>query len=506
MAARSSRRSFGARALLAIALLLGFYVLGLAVIAACAGGVWLQVAAGHLYLKLILVLVVVGGSVAWGLVRSLVAFGDGFEPPGPEITRKDEPALFEVIDQVADAMHTRLPEHVYLFPDVNAFVAEVGGFLGFGTRRVMGIGVGLLQVDTVQQLKATLAHEFGHYEGGDTRLGGFLYRTRSGLARVIQNLGGGLTGGLFVWYFKMFLRITHGMSRAQELAADEASVRVAGTAAHIEGLRREAHGGVMFSTFLQTEVSPLVNEGYRPVDLFKGFRLARKEMHRSGARKDLDELLAKAETDPYDTHPAFPERIAYAESLPIVTCESDDRPAREILADAEAVERRLGVLFLAKATDDKPLQSVTWRDSGPKVFGPKLERDAESFVAALKKAGFAVETPLEAAREATEALYEDDCVPWVKRVAPNLERAPSRDAAERFVAQVAGVCLATALVRRGGEWRSSPGRPVEVVEGETVHDPFTWAREAMADDDARDALTERIENLSTSSAPAVDAG
>jgi len=41
--------------------------------------------------------------------------------------------------------------------------------MGFGSRRVMGLGLPLLQILTVAQFRAVLPHEFGHYYGADTR-------------------------------------------------------------------------------------------------------------------------------------------------------------------------------------------------------------------------------------------------------------------------------------------------------------------------------------------------
>jgi len=41
----------------------------------------------------------------------------------------------------------------------------------------MVIGLPLMQIMTVSQMRAVLAHEFGHYYGGDTKLGPWVYRT-----------------------------------------------------------------------------------------------------------------------------------------------------------------------------------------------------------------------------------------------------------------------------------------------------------------------------------------
>lgn len=72
---------------------------------------------------------------------------------------------------------------------VNAFVADRGGVLGIGSRRVMGLGLPLFSVLTASQFRAVLAHEFAHYCGGDTRLGPWVYKTQRAIVRIFENVG-----------------------------------------------------------------------------------------------------------------------------------------------------------------------------------------------------------------------------------------------------------------------------------------------------------------------------
>lgn len=58
-----------------------------------------------------------------------------------------------------------MPAKVYLVPEVNAWVCERGGFMGIGSRMVMGIGLPLLKLLNVDEFKGVIAHEFGHYYG-----------------------------------------------------------------------------------------------------------------------------------------------------------------------------------------------------------------------------------------------------------------------------------------------------------------------------------------------------
>jgi Zn-dependent protease with chaperone function len=53
---------------------------------------------------------------------------------------------------------------------------------------VMGLGLPLLQTLTVSQFRAVMAHEFGHYYGGDTKLGPWVYKTRAAIVRTLLGI------------------------------------------------------------------------------------------------------------------------------------------------------------------------------------------------------------------------------------------------------------------------------------------------------------------------------
>jgi heat shock protein HtpX len=55
--------------------------------------------------------------------------------------------------------------------------------LGFGSRRVMGIGLPLFSILNVSELRAVLAHEFADLYSGDTSLGPWVYGVHSALIR-----------------------------------------------------------------------------------------------------------------------------------------------------------------------------------------------------------------------------------------------------------------------------------------------------------------------------------
>ncbi|HZT56606.1 MAG TPA: M48 family metallopeptidase, partial [Burkholderiaceae bacterium] len=112
---------------------------------------------------------------------------DRFPDPGVRLRRERQPKLWQLIEEVAQATAQPMPAEVFLVTDVNAFVAQRGGLLGIGSRRVLGIGLPLLQLLTVAEVRAVLAHEFGHFHGGDTKLGPWIYKTRGAVLRTVHN-------------------------------------------------------------------------------------------------------------------------------------------------------------------------------------------------------------------------------------------------------------------------------------------------------------------------------
>jgi Zn-dependent protease with chaperone function len=126
--------------------------------------------------------------------------------------------------------------------------------MGVRSRRVMAVGLPLMQALTVDQLRAVLAHEFGHYYGGDTGLGPWIQKTRMGILRTIESLGERWIRLPFILYAKLFFRITNAVSRQQEFAADALAARVVGPAGISE--RKGAYNWLMSALSVFSQNSP----------------------------------------------------------------------------------------------------------------------------------------------------------------------------------------------------------------------------------------------------------
>lgn len=333
-------RSYTARALLALGFLFLFYGLALAIAAALLLIPYLEITVAHrIHLKLALLCVIGAGVIVW----SILPRRSKWEAPGPLITEADQPRLFATIRTVADRMGATVPHEVYLIPELNAFVMQRGGFFGLGGRRVMGIGVPLLAVSQVSQLHAILAHEFGHYQGGETRLASVIYQTRNAMVRTLVNLhksGAALLHKPFEWMLSRYLQITQAIARQQELAADEWAVRIAGKQAQAEALKSTGVHGAGFDVFVENEVKPLLAMGVVPDNLFAGFRRFLHSTVWNSLRPEVSAALERQETDPFDSHPPQPERLAHIEGLPApdAPLPRDESPAYQLLVQPEQIE------------------------------------------------------------------------------------------------------------------------------------------------------------------------
>ena len=325
-----------ARAVAALVLGLGFFAgsAGL-VVALIWAGAWL----GELVMRyargsalifgggLVLALMSVAGVVAWALFPRTPRF----KAPGPELKRELHPALFKEIDRVAARCGVKGPRHVYLAPDVNAFVADVGGVLGLGTTRVLGLGLPLLHCLSLAELRSVLAHEFGHFAGGDTRIGHWVYRARAAVRDVVEGLEAAsdvsesselvaltlffaLVRWPFVRFGNFYLEFTLALSRAQELAADALAAQLEGVEVLTRSLQKLRAAAVGFEGYMQGEVVPLLQEGYLPpigpgLSRFLESPTVSRQLERVGTAMDEEPEHA------LDSHPPLGVRVAHARAL-----------------------------------------------------------------------------------------------------------------------------------------------------------------------------------------------
>jgi heat shock protein HtpX len=445
------------RAVIALILMSGFYAFAIGV------------AVGLIYIafnvdsgRITLISLGVAGVILW----SLIPRRDRFVEPGPRLQPSSQPRLFERLNKLSRAVGQAMPREVYLLSDMNAWVMERGGILGFGRKRVMGIGLPLLQVLTISEFEAVLAHEFGHYDGGDTKLGPLIYRTRYAISRTVENLSktgesdlgmlsfvAALVQKPFYGYGVLFLRITLAISRAQEFAADRLAARTVGASALANGLRAVHKGAAISNYYMNNEVLPVVQSGFQP-PVSEGFgSFLKTESIVQSMDAALESELKNPKQDPYDTHPPLAQRIAAIETR-MDTGHLDSTPAISLLQDVPSLETQLIRFWLPpKAAALKPVQ---WIETGGVVWIPVWEKTARENKAIL-----------EGITLGDLHLHRNGIVQKIKGVPPGTPENVVRD----YAANVVGAAIACVLHRQGWTAESLPG-VMWMTKGSSRINPF----------------------------------
>ncbi|MFG3018415.1 M48 family metallopeptidase [Streptomyces sp. NPDC048254] len=377
------------RALRALVLLCGFYLLGLVLLAALAA---LDVATvtwahGAVAGKIVLVSVVLAIPVVRGMFMLRTPKGDG--PAGLTVTEAAEPRLWALVRELAAATGTRAPDTIVLTGDVNAAVSEDPRLLGLRPGpRSLYLGVPLLTGLTEAQLKAVLAHEYGHFTGGDTRLSALVVRGRVQIGRTvghfhakadgkeaaeharqqraaakrtakgkkakeIDTAGAGVTyrlmAAIYTAYAKLYMRATLSTARAQEYAADLAAARIAGRDATASALREIPVLATAHDFYLESYATLGVTARQLPPrgQFFGGF--GRMLTAREAELARLREKLPTEPASPYDSHPPIADRVLRIEELPADGLGQDGGPALALLTDPA---RTLTALEDAVLTDE----------------------------------------------------------------------------------------------------------------------------------------------------------
>lgn len=439
------------RSLLAIALMVGFYGLALLMIAGLA---WVGFAAltegrlGFLTLKV----VAFSGIGMVTIFFAILPRREEFEQPGPLLEPEEYPDLHKEIQAIALQAGQAGPEEVYLLPDMNAFVGERGGFLGFARTRILGVGLPLLQSLTLPELRAVLAHEFGHFHGGDTAIGPWIHKIRAAMARTLQGLQeqSVILRKPFEWYGILFLRTTLAVSRQQEYAADRLAASIAGLAPMVSGLKKIHALSHLTSVYWDQEIGPAVKKGFRP-RVAEGFQaFLSSPLATDATPKILSSVLEQENTNPYDSHPCLRDRLKAlgGDDSPLPALGAETGSALALVRGIEKAEPGL-FGFLMKINPER-LDPVAWEDTGEKVHRPHLEEYLKPFQEKL--AGFRIpDYPVlinQPARVA-EALREIGGVP------------EEEEGRKSFVAFLLEAHLMLRLCAMGWSLHSRPGRPLE---------------------------------------------
>lgn len=224
---------------------------------------------------------------------------------GIEITPAQHPQLWAEVRQLAQVAQTEPPGRIVIVPEVNAAVTEAAG------HRELMIGLPLLATFSRGQLRSVLAHELGHFAGGDTAASAAIAR-RVVLLYQVRARASWLWRWFFTAYARLYAMAAGPAAREAELQADELSLRVSGAPTAISALRMLLRTGLAWDVVMESYL-PLFALAERRAPLGE----AVWQVNRANADQlepAVDALLAQERANASDTHPPLRERIAQFEA------------------------------------------------------------------------------------------------------------------------------------------------------------------------------------------------
>lgn len=297
-------------------------VLAVVVIVGAGGLIWVMLRAPRVNLYILAVVALTGFYTVAAIVRSLFTRLREAEPGRP-LPRGESPRLWALAEDIATRVGTRPIDAVYVTPGVEVAVTERGGMLrklrGQGQRCLI-VGLGALRGTTQAEFSAVLAHEYGHFSNRDTAGGNLAHQVRASMLHMAYRLA---SRGLARWYNpawlfingfnRVFLRITLGASRLQEILADRYAAVAYGVRNFVDGLTRIIRLDLAFDTQVNQEVKQAYVAGRELHNLYVLPPVEAAE-EREALDKQLDEVMSRP-TSPYDSHPAVSERFRLLQPL-----------------------------------------------------------------------------------------------------------------------------------------------------------------------------------------------
>ncbi len=312
--------------------------------------VYLIFLGGRIPIKLVAIIVVVGGVGAWSVFKSLFArpASGAFGLPK---SAADCPRIHELLGEVARRVDTDPVDEVFIAPGSAVGVHQEGrGPFGvFGVkRRVLTLGLSTVRFLSVGELKAILAHEYAHFSHKDTFYGRFIYQVHLSIESALWGMrsSGGTISYVnpfywFLWlYYKSYSLLAAGYSRSREFLADRMAATLYGADQFTRALTKVCTDGTLFEMTVYDHISQLLAEQKAFINMYQAFQEYRDEQIPREEREQLYQKLLAERGSLFASHPTFAERIEAVRALAPAAA-PDDRPALELFEQPEAVEKEM---------------------------------------------------------------------------------------------------------------------------------------------------------------------
>jgi len=269
--------------------------------------------------------------------------------PGRILTLEEAPRLWALTKEVAADIGTRPVDEIRITPGIEIAVYERGTRKEKAkdkAKRVLILGVGVLNDFRVQAFQAVLAHEYGHFTHRDTAGGDISLRVTNDMMKFAYALAA--AGQATMWnvgfvffrfYNFLFRRISHGASRLQEILADRMAALKYGADAFEEGLTHAIRRSIEFPITANREITLAIQAG-RGVSNLYGFASDRE----SSVEVEVRKAVGRA-TSEDDTHPSALDRFRLVRPFGNANRLSDTSMVWDLFEDREAITMEMTTLI-----------------------------------------------------------------------------------------------------------------------------------------------------------------
>ncbi|MGO1070276.1 M48 family metallopeptidase [Lysobacter sp. CA199] len=317
------------------------------------------------------------------MAKALVFKRHGAADQDMELKPADQPELFAFLHRLADEAGAPRPHRVFLSPRVNAGVFYDLSLLNLvlPSKKNLEIGLALVNVLNLGELKAVLAHEFGHFAQRTMAVGRWVYIAQQVAAHIIAKRDAfddflralsrfdlrvawvGWLLSLVVWsirsvvemVFRVVVLAQRALSREMEYQADLVAASLTGSDALVHALHRLGAADDAWDRALNFANREYANQ--RPVaDLFVVQTRIIEHLRRvfadaeygeppqlPGSDRDRHRVFKSELAQPpqmWSTHPANGDR-EHNIKRSYIACDIDPRPAMSLLRDAQALKERM---------------------------------------------------------------------------------------------------------------------------------------------------------------------
>jgi Zn-dependent protease with chaperone function len=239
-------------------------------------------------------------------------------PEGYELKYENAPRLFDLVKEVRAATAGPPLYKVLLTHEYNASIIQRPRFGIFGWHEnYLQIGLPLLRALSPNDIRAIVAHEFGHLSGSHGKFTSWIYLVRQTWIQMWETAqqhrrnGLGVFAHFFKWYAPYFNAYSFVLARAQEYEADRCAVSVSGkekTACALVNLRLK--GKLLSEDFWPGIYARADTDSEPPRESFTEMLLSlRDSVPREKAQVWFAETLTLRHRYD-DTHPALADRLA----------------------------------------------------------------------------------------------------------------------------------------------------------------------------------------------------